>query len=142
MFFNPLTKQCPLFSRIGPSRDLWYFDLSTNTWSEKAVNSTIKPPGLSKHTLTIAGDGYLYVFGGSLAHGVFSNLMYRINISNLNEWELVESKGGKIEELHVTGHSMVYYEEINAFILFGGTYIFKEKNQTLQFAFLGLLKLD
>ena len=96
--------------------------MSTKIWSKKALNSTIKPPGLSKHTLTIAGDGYLYVYGGSLAHGVFSNLMYRINISNLSEWELVESKGGKIEELHVTGHSMVYYEEINAFILFGGTY--------------------
>ena len=87
-----------------------------------AANSTIKPPGLSKHTLTKAGDGNLYVFGGSLAHGVFSNLMYRINMKNLSEWELVKSKGGKIEELHVTGHSMVYYEEINSFILFGGTY--------------------
>ena len=68
--------------------------------------------------------------------------MYRINMSDLSEWELVESKGGKIEELHVTGHSMVYYEEINAFILFGGTYIgIQRKIQTLQFAFLGLLKL-
>ena len=84
------------------------------------MNSTIQPPGLSKHTLTKAGDGHLYVFGGSLAHGTFSNLMYRINMSSLTEWELVNPKGGKMEDLHVTGHSMVYYEEINALILFGG----------------------
>ena len=118
-----------LFFRINPSNDLWYFDLATKNWSKMAANSTIQPPGLSKHTLTIAGNGYLYVFGGSLAHGVFSNSMYRINMSNLSEWELVKSKGGKIEELHVTGHSMVYYEEINALILFGGMYpISKSRN--------------
>ena len=74
--------------------------------------------------MTKAGDGYLYVFGGSLIHGVFSNLMYRINMSTLTDWELVRPKGGKIEELHVTGHSMVYYEEINALILFGGMLTF------------------
>ena len=101
---------------------MWYFDLSTENWSKKAVNSSIKPPGLSKHSLTKAGNGYLYLFGGSLTHGVFNNLMYRIKMSSLSEWELAKPRGGKMEELHVTGHSMVYYEEINALILFGGKY--------------------
>ena len=101
---------------------MWYYDFSTENWSKKAVNSSIKPPGLSKHSLTKAGNGYLYLFGGSFTHGVFSNLMYRIEMTTLSEWELVKPKGGKMEDLHVTGHSMVYYEEINALILFGGKY--------------------
>ena len=43
-------------------------------------------------------------------------------MTTLSEWELVKPKGGKMADLHVTGHSMVYYEEINALILFGGKY--------------------
>ena len=101
------------------SHDLWLFNIPNQTWHLKASDSLIKPPGLSKHTLTLA-ENYLYLFGGSLPDGTFSNQMFRINAKNLTEWEKVAAKGGQIEDLHVTGHSMVYYSEIKALILFGG----------------------
>ena len=66
----------------------------------------------------LAGD-YLYIFGGSLSYGEFSNQMYRIHSQNLTEWELIKPKG-KISDLYITGHSMVYYEEQQSLLLFGG----------------------
>ena len=78
---------------------------------------TFQRLGLSKHTLTLAGD-YLYLYGGSLRYGHFSNQMYRIRTQALSEWERIISK--KMGDLHITAHSMVYYEEINVLMLFGG----------------------
>ncbi len=46
--------------------------------------------------------------------------MYRIDAQKLDQWELVRPKGGPVEKLFVSGHSMSYYEENNVLILFGG----------------------
>ena len=100
------------------SNRLWHYSISNNEWTLKAQNSLIQPPGLTKHTLTLAGD-YLYLFGGSLEHDGFSNQMFRIESSNLTQWEKLNPKG-KMTELYVTGHSMVYYAELNSLLLFGG----------------------
>ena len=91
------------------SNKLWHYSISEEKWTLKAKNSIIQPPGLSKHTLTLAGD-YLYLFGGSLSHGEFSNQMYRIESKELTHWELIEPEGN-MANLYITGHSMVYYEE-------------------------------
>ena len=100
------------------SNSLWQYAISKNQWTLKGQDSLIQPPGLTKHTLTLVGD-YLYLFGGSLEHGGFSNQMYRIFTSNLTQWEKLTPKG-KMTELYVTGHSMVYYAELDSLLLFGG----------------------
>lgn len=58
------------------SDELWLFNVSSaqteQQWSLRAVNSTLRPPPLTRHTLTLAGE-FLYVFGGSLGAGDFSH---------------------------------------------------------------------
>ena len=100
------------------SNKLWHYSISEEKWTLKAKKSIIQPPGLSKHTLTLAGD-YLYLFGGSLSHGEFSNKMYRIGSKNLTDWELIQPEGN-MANLYITAHSMVFYEEQQTLILFGG----------------------
>ncbi len=100
-----------------PSDQLWFFNTTTLTWSLRASFSLTKPPGLSKHSLTMA-KGQLYLFGGSLNHGRFSNKMFKMDAEE--QWEEVIPDGGKVSDLRVTGHSMVYHEEMDALILFGG----------------------
>lgn len=58
------------------TNDLWLFNASAqapeNYWSLRATNSSLQPPPLTRHTITLAGE-YLYVFGGSLGNGEFSS---------------------------------------------------------------------
>lgn len=60
----------------GLSDELWLFNVTQNEssgqWERRATNSTVRPPTLTRHTLTNA-DGVLYVFGGSLQSGEFSS---------------------------------------------------------------------
>lgn len=58
------------------SNELWLFNVSAaqteQQWSLRATNSTLLPPPLTRHTITLA-DNFLYVFGGSLESGKFSS---------------------------------------------------------------------
>lgn len=54
------------------SSELWFFDVVSNIWTLRAVNSTFTPPGLTRHTLTAVKDE-LYLFGGSTVDGEFSS---------------------------------------------------------------------
>lgn len=56
------------------SHELWFYNVSHNggQWKLRAINSSIRPPPLTRHTLTLAGNT-LYVFGGSLKNGEFSS---------------------------------------------------------------------
>jgi hypothetical protein len=69
----------------------------------------LRPAPLSEHTLTSA-EGHLYAFGGSGLNGKFSQKMFRISETGLDEWEPVEIRGTKETDLRVTGHSTVYSE--------------------------------
>ena len=97
------------------SNTLWHYNVTSGTWGIMATGSQMVPPKVYQHTLTLAGD-YLYLFGGTLQHGNFSHQMYRIDLQ-LQQWESVEYPGNP---LYITGHSVVYYEEINVLLLFGG----------------------
>lgn len=57
------------------SNELWYFNasLTGEQWEQRALNSTVQPPMLTRHTLTLTRDDWLYVFGGSLQNGEFSS---------------------------------------------------------------------
>lgn len=54
------------------SSELWLYDAVTNRWTLRALNSTLTPPGLTRHTLTAVRDE-LYLFGGSTVEGDFSS---------------------------------------------------------------------
>ena len=97
------------------SNTLWHYNVTSEKWSAKATQSQVVPPKIYQHTLTLAGD-YLYLFGGTLPYGNFSHQMFRIH-TRLEQWESIEYPGNP---LFITGHSMVYYEEINVLMLFGG----------------------
>ena len=102
-----------IYGGVGPaglSNELWYFNITTSTFSKKAGESSWTPPALSEHSLTLA-EGYLYAFGGSTLHGKFSREMFRISETDLDQWEPVEPRGTKVTDLRVTGHSMVYSEQ-------------------------------
>lgn len=61
------------------SNELWFYNVTINggQWEHRAHNSTIEPPPLTRHTLTLAKD-CLYVFGGSLKNGEFSSRYFLI----------------------------------------------------------------
>ena len=82
--------------------ELWLFDTNTEEWRlltqsgssthdpPLPVEGITHPPGVMYATLTFVGDQWLYLFGGSLPHGEFSNQMYRIDVSaTAIRWEKV-----------------------------------------------------
>lgn len=58
------------------ANDLWFYNATAqqpeNFWTLRAVNSTFRPPKLTRHTITLV-ENYLYIFGGSLSNGEFSS---------------------------------------------------------------------
>ncbi|XP_049864899.1 multiple epidermal growth factor-like domains protein 8 [Pectinophora gossypiella] len=103
------------------SSELWHYDATTNIWTLRAVNSTLTPPGLTRHTLT-AVKGELYLFGGSTVDGEFSSSMYKIKLSSPGEewWERVQVRGGKELDVRVVAHSAVYHPHSNSILVYGG----------------------
>lgn len=128
--------------------DLWLYNVSDESsikWKLRAINSKFKPPGLTRHTLTLTGD-YLYLFGGSTINGDFSSRydflnfvrvliflisnffflyrMFKIKLNNddpsQDQWEEVKCKGGKPLDVRVVAHTTVYYAPINSLIIYGG----------------------
>lgn len=65
------------------SNELWFYNVTERTWSLRAVSSVLRPPRLTRHTLTLAGgDGmWLYLFGGSTVGGEFSSKLFRVRLS-------------------------------------------------------------
>ena len=61
------------------SDELWLYNVHSRVWSLRALHSKVRPPKLTRHSLTLAGD-YLYLFGGSTAGGDFSSQLFRIKI--------------------------------------------------------------
>lgn len=71
------------------SSELWFYDAVMNRWTLRAVNSSLTPPGLTRHTLTAVRDE-LYLFGGSTVDGEFSSryfLLYCKNIA-VKKWHV------------------------------------------------------
>lgn len=60
------------------SSELWLFDAIIHRWALRAVNSTLTPPGLTRHTLTAVGDE-IFLFGGSTVEGEFSSRLVIIS---------------------------------------------------------------
>lgn len=103
------------------SNEFWLFNISTKSWTLKALNSTLIPPKLTRHTLThVKSNNFIYLFGGSLENNEFSSQMFRIDCENFDEWEFVYARGGKSFDYRVVAHSTNFYEKTNSLIIYGG----------------------
>ncbi|XP_055593040.1 multiple epidermal growth factor-like domains protein 8 [Uranotaenia lowii] len=106
------------------ANDLWMYNISKagGTWIERAVNSKILPPSLTRHTMTLAND-YLYVFGGALENGEFSSKLFRIKLMpdvNDDQWEEVIPRGGKTLDLRIVAHTTCFHKHTNSLVVYGG----------------------
>ena len=102
------------------SDELWFFNIISESWTLCAVNSSVKPIGLSGHSMTIVED-YIYIIGGKSDEGLYSPHLYRINASNPESWEIVLVTGGRSLTRLIHSHSAVYHEESQSIIVYGGT---------------------
>ncbi|CAM1295013.1 MEGF8 (predicted) [Pycnogonum litorale] len=100
--------------------DLWLYNTAKNKWTKEAVQSKIHPPALSKHTLTLVDDDWIYVFGGHLADGAFSSELYKINLNSEAQWHNVEVIGGKALNRRLVGHTAVFDERSRSLLVYGG----------------------
>lgn len=101
------------------SSDLWYFDVNTSEWTQKATNSSMSLPNLMDHTLTYA-NGWLYVIGGKNHEGLFSSDIFRINTTYCDSWEKVFVSGDRQQSRMVSGHTAVFHEVANSILVYGG----------------------
>ncbi|KAG7311412.1 hypothetical protein JYU34_002454 [Plutella xylostella] len=103
------------------SSELWLYDATRGVWSQRAVNSSYTPPGLTRHTLTAVGDE-LYLFGGSTTEGEFSSSMFKIKLTNISteSWEPVLPRGGKELDVRVVAHTAVYHSYSHSILVYGG----------------------
>ncbi len=102
--------------------ELWRFDAESSEsgfWRQVKAGED-KPAGVSMHTLTLAPDGFLYLFGGGFENGSFSSDLHRIDAGELETWQRVEYSGVKSADLRLAGHTVVADAERGALLLFGG----------------------
>ncbi|KAF5283548.1 hypothetical protein FQR65_LT13840 [Abscondita terminalis] len=103
------------------SNDLWLYDVYATRWELRAQLSEVKPPSLTRHTLTCI-ENTIYLFGGSTEDGEFSSKLYSIQLlPDANEnWLEVKPRGGKILDVRVVAHTTVYYPATNSLLIYGG----------------------
>ncbi|XP_046398520.1 multiple epidermal growth factor-like domains protein 8 [Ischnura elegans] len=125
------------------SDELWFYDVEKRKWSLRGMKSKFRPPPLTRHSLTLGRDGWIYLFGGSTvpskegdgvgagirgigAPGEFSSSLFRIRLlvsePSLEDesWEELHPRGGKTLDVRVAAHSTVYYAPSNSLLVFGG----------------------
>jgi multipile epidermal growth factor-like domains protein 8 len=109
------------------SNELWYYNVSKaggqGVWSLRAMNSQVKPPPLTRHSLTLAGEE-IYLFGGSLENDEFSSRLFKIKLFDNNtsaeQWEEVKVRGGKSLDVRIVSHTTNYHQPSNSLIVYGG----------------------
>ncbi|XP_068203463.1 multiple epidermal growth factor-like domains protein 8 [Palaemon carinicauda] len=113
------------------SNELWLYNTTLDEWRHLEGRAQIKdepgsdddinfPPGLMHASLTLVDESWLYLFGGSLQHGEFSNAMYRINLDGERVWEKVIVLGGNELDVRLVGHSTVFHTASRSLLVYGG----------------------
>ncbi|XP_063423029.1 multiple epidermal growth factor-like domains protein 8 [Mytilus trossulus] len=101
------------------SNDLWFYDTSSDNWTQKATNSSLQLEKLMDHTLTYA-NGWLYVIGGKKEDGLFSSDIFRINETDCESWEKLKMSGDRRLSRMVSGHTAVFHSVSNTILVYGG----------------------
>lgn len=104
------------------ANDLWFYNVTAKSWTQRAIHSKIKPPPVTRHTLTLAVNT-LYLFGGSTEEGEFSSKLFKIKMKDMNgdeEWHAVIPRGGKTLDVRVVAHTTSYHRGTNSLIVYGG----------------------
>ncbi|XP_001814936.2 multiple epidermal growth factor-like domains protein 8 [Tribolium castaneum] len=103
------------------ANDLWFYDVHSRKWHQRALMSLLQPPPLTRHTLTRAGD-VIYLFGGSTEDGEFSSRLFAITLQpdGSENWQEVRPRGGKELDVRVVAHSTVYHAPTNSLLVYGG----------------------
>lgn len=128
-----------VFGGLGMSRnnetetvldDFWKFSLVNQRWSEVDVKrSSIRPPRLAGHTLTLIRDGdhdILVLIGGFSPKNGLSHLTYAFNLSTF-QWSTVNATG--TAPIGIFGHSAVFHTISQTIYVFGG-YVFQDSYRT------------
>lgn len=66
--------------------DMWLLNATSNSWKLQASDSKFHPPAISKHTMTLVDDEWLFVMGGQRANGEFSSGDLFHVYSPFNSW--------------------------------------------------------
>lgn len=103
------------------SNELWLYDVKKRKWELRAQVSEIRPPPLTRHSLTPAGKK-IFLFGGSTADGEFSSKLYSIELEadGTEQWQEIKARGGKELDIRVVAHSTVYHHLTNSLLVYGG----------------------
>jgi len=68
------------------SDELWFYNIYSKKWVLRSQQSIIRPPALTRHTLTfVEQTKSVYLVGGSNSEGYFSSKIFciQLNIGNL-----------------------------------------------------------
>lgn len=81
------------------ANDMWLYDVYTGRWELRAQASEVRPPPLTRHTLT-AIDNTVYVFGGSTADGEFSSRLFSAQLlpDGDETWHEIRPRGELLDE--------------------------------------------
>jgi len=98
--------------------ELYVYNISNGEWIELKDPSI---PALMYHSMTRTASQEIFVYGGGTPAGGFSSALYRFNEDSPSKWSVVQSSCcGKAVQRSVLGHSMTFWPDKNALILFGG----------------------
>lgn len=103
--------------------DFWKFSIINQRWREVDVGSSVRPPPLTGHTLTLIKDGehdILVLIGGFSPMKGFSQHTYIFNLTTAH-WSILDTFGQS--PIGVYGHSAVYHSLSQSVYIFGG-YVF------------------
>lgn len=104
------------------SNELWLYNVHARKWEIRARYSSVVPPPLTRHTLTLAFQETIYLFGGSTSDGEFSSRLFSIRLEEdeSEEWREIYPRGGKELDVRVVAHSTVYHNRTNSLFVYGG----------------------
>lgn len=110
--------------------DFWKFSVTHQRWREVEIESDVKPPSLTGHSLTLIKDGdhdILVLIGGFSPKKGFSQHTYIFNLTTAH-WSIIETTGQS--PIGIYGHSAVYHALSQSVYVFGG-YVFQSNDKII-----------
>lgn len=100
--------------------DFWKFSITNQRWREIGISSSIRPPPLTGHTLTLIKDGdhdILVLIGGFSLTSGFNQHTFVFNLTT-SHWNILDTTGSG--PIGIYGHSSVYHSISQTLYVFGG----------------------